>query len=337
MPEEMPRNNQELVTKIRQRWGSIERDRSSIMTHWQDITDHLLPRSGRYFVTDRHHSGQYLYNKIVDNTGTRALRILGAGMMGSHTNPARPWFRLETADPDLNQFHPVKVYLEDVRNRMMRVFSLSNTYRVLHQLYEELGAFGTAVTVVLPSFDRVVHHYPVTAGEYGLATDYENNVNALYREFEKTVGQVVREFGWDNVSHRTKDLYRTGNLEAGITILHAIEPRDDRDHTRIDPANKRWRSTYIEQGQEEGILLRDSGFDYMPVLAPRWAVNPGEVYGHSPGMEALGDIRQLQQEQVRKAQAIDYQTMPPLQVPTALKDREDQTRVCGRCSRSTST
>jgi hypothetical protein len=39
-------------------------------------------------------------------------------------------------------------------------------------------------------------------------------------------------------------------------------------------------------------------------------------------MEALGDIRQLQQEQLRKGQAIDYKTKPPLQVPTSMKDRD---------------
>jgi hypothetical protein len=39
-------------------------------------------------------------------------------------------------------------------------------------------------------------------------------------------------------------------------------------------------------------------------------------------MEALGDIKQLQHEQLRKANAIDYQTNPPLQVPTSLKNQD---------------
>lgn len=41
-------------------------------------------------------------------------------------------------------------------------------------------------------------------------------------------------------------------------------------------------------------------------------------------MEALGDIRQLQQEQQRKAQGIDYMTHPPVLVPTECKDQEKQ-------------
>ena len=39
-------------------------------------------------------------------------------------------------------------------------------------------------------------------------------------------------------------------------------------------------------------------------------------------MESLGDIKQLQHQQFRKLQAIDYQANPPLQVPATLKNRE---------------
>jgi hypothetical protein len=62
-----------------------------------------------------------------------------------------------------------------------------------------------------------------------------------------------------------------------------------------------------------------------PALAPRWQTTGGDIYGNSPGMEALGDIKQLQHEQLRKAQAIDYQVRPPLQVPTSMKNRDVET------------
>jgi hypothetical protein len=40
-------------------------------------------------------------------------------------------------------------------------------------------------------------------------------------------------------------------------------------------------------------------------------------------MTALGDILQLQDDQLKKSKGIDYQSDPPLQVPTALKGSED--------------
>ncbi|NCW58460.1 MAG: phage head-tail adapter protein, partial [Gammaproteobacteria bacterium] len=70
-------------------------------------------------------------------------------MMAGATSPARPWFRLTTADPDLNRFHTVKLWLDDVTNIMRTIFSRSNLYRSLHSMYEELGAFGTAACIIL--------------------------------------------------------------------------------------------------------------------------------------------------------------------------------------------
>jgi hypothetical protein len=42
-------------------------------------------------------------------------------------------------------------------------------------------------------------------------------------------------------------------------------------------------------------------------------------------MEALGDLKQLQHQQMRKSQGIDYMTNPPLQMPLELKGREINT------------
>jgi hypothetical protein len=306
------------------RWGQLKQERSSWWGHWQEISSYLLPRSGRYFTQDRD-KGWRRHNNIYDNTGTRSLRVLGAGMMAGATSPARQWFRLGTSDPQLNEFQPVKLWLDDVQSRMQLVFQKSNTYRALHTMYEELGAFGTASSIVLPDYNNVIHHYPQTIGEYALATDYQGRVNTLYREFEKTVAEIVKEFGIDKVSTTVKNLYDRGQLDTWITIIHAIEPREDRDPKMRDSLNMAYGSYYFELGSNPGKYLRESGFVDFPVVAPRWATTGGDIYGHSPGMEALGDVKQLQHEQLRKAQCIDYQTKPPLQVPTSMKNRDVDT------------
>ena len=305
------------------RWGHLRAERATWWSHWQEITTYLLPRNGRYFEQDRN-KGHRRHNSIYDNTGTRALRTLGAGMMAGATSPARPWFRLGTADPDLNRFTPVKLWLNDVTERMQLVFQKSNTYRTLHSVYEELGAFGTAGSIVLPDPKTAIHHYPVTIGEYAIATDYQGRVNTLYREFQKTVGEVVREFGYKKCSTSVKNLYDRGSLDQWITIIHAIEPRDDRerDFKKKDNMNMAYKSCYFEQGGDGEDVLRESGYKEFPAVIPRWSIAGGDIYGNSPGMEALGDIKQLQHEQLRKAQGIDYQTKPPLQVPSYMKNRD---------------
>jgi len=309
--------------KLLTRWGQLRSERATWWSHWQEITTYLLPRNGRYFQQDRN-KGHRRHNSIYDNTGTRALRTLGAGMMAGATSPARPWFRLGTADPELNSYAPVKLWLADVTERMQLVFQKSNTYRTLHGIYEELGAFGTAGSIILPDDKNAIHHYPVTVGEYAIATDYQGRVNTLYREFQKTIGEVVREFGYNKCSTSVKNLYDRGSLDQWVTLVHAIEPRDDRerDYKKKDNMNMKYKSCYFEQGGDGEQVLRESGFRDFPAIIPRWGIAGGDVYGNSPGMEALGDVKQLQHEQLRKAQGIDYQTKPPLQVPSYMKNRD---------------
>lgn len=311
------RPKSQVITRL----GALKAERATWFLHWQELTTYLLPRNGRYFLQD-HNKGWKRHNNVYDNTGTRALKTLGAGLMGGLTSPARPWFRLGTQDHDLMDYAPVKEWLAQCTRIMLDVFSRSNTYRALHQMYLELGAFGTSANVILEDYDRVIHHYPLTVGEYCIAQDWQGRITTLYREFERTVSEIVREFGLANVSTTVRSMYDRGNLDKWVTIVHAIEPRADRDTSRRDAKNMPWRSVYYELGGDPDKPLRESGYRQFPAVCPRWDVAGGDVYGNSPGMEALGDIKQLQQEQLRKSQGIDYMTNPPLQVPTALKNRE---------------
>lgn len=305
--------------KALKRWAALKNERESWIPHWREISEVLLPRSGRYLVTD-HNKGGKAHKQIYDSTGTRALRVLAAGLMAGMTSPARPWFRLTTSDPALDESVAVKEWLADVTRLMQMVFAKSNTYRALHTMYEELGAYGTAATIVVPDFKTILHHHPLTAGEYAVAVNAQGVVDTLYREFQMTVAQVVAEFGIEACSQQVRMLHTNGTLDQWVTILHAVEPRINRDTTQKDGKNMPWSSLYLEIGQNEGKALRESGFKTFPALCPRWATSGGDIYGNSPAMEALGDIKQLQHEQLRKAQVIDYKTKPPLQVPSALKN-----------------
>jgi hypothetical protein len=310
--------------KLYTRWGALKSERASWLAHWKEISDYLLPRNGRFFIQDRD-KGYRRHNNIYDSTGTRALRVLAAGMMAGMTSPARPWFRLSTGDQDLMKSQPVKIWLNEVTRLMLEIFARGNTYRALHHMYEELGAFGTAASVVMEDYNDVIRHYPLTTGEFAIATDYRGQVNTLYREFQKTVAEVVGEFGIDNVSTTVKNMYDRGSLDQWVTIVHAIEPRTDRDPRKLDDKNMPFKSCYFELNSDKHQYLRESGFKVFPALCPRWTTSGGDIYGNSPGMEALGDIKQLQHEQLRKAQGIDYKTKPPLQVPSSMKNRDIET------------
>lgn len=314
----------ELREKVQSRWDALKEERSSWMSHWKDISEVLLPRAGRFLPTENNRGGKAAFRKILDSTGTRALRTLSGGMMSGMTSPARPWFRLTTFNPELDESYEVKVWMSQVTSLMQMVFYKSNTYRALQMAYEELGAFGTSATLIYDDFDRVIHCHPLTIGEFAIATDSRGRVNTVYREFRMTVAMLVQEFGLANVSRAVKDMYDRGQLDEWVEVINAIEPRTERDPRKTDAKNMPYLSVYFEKSGDKGKVLRETGFTEFPAMCARWSVTGGDIYGTSPGMEALGDLCQLQQMQFRKSQAIDYKVHPPVLIPSEMKNMGTQ-------------
>jgi hypothetical protein len=306
--------------RMLRRKNALWSERSSWDTHWQDIAATQLPRAGRFIDTDVNR-GNKRHNAIYDNTPIFAHRTLASGMMSGMTSPARPWFRLGLSDKDLMEYGPIKEWLFATADLMRAIFYASNTYNALHQCYQELGAFGTWANFVRPDFDNVLHHYPMTVGEYALATNDKGVVDTVCRELQMTVGQMVKQFGKDKCSQSVRNLHDRGTLDAWVKVVHMVMPRADRDATKRDGMNMPFASCYFEPASDGLDYLSESGFKRFPALCPRWDVTGNDIYGRSPGMDCLGDVKQLQHEQLRKGQAIDYQVNPPIQVPTQYKDQ----------------
>lgn len=311
-----------------QRKAAMWTERSSWDSHWREISQFQQPRLGRFFVTDRN-NGNKRHQHILDNTALYASRTLAAGMMSGMTSPARPWFKLALRDRELMEHGPVKHWLHRVTGLMLSIFASSNTYRALHSCYEELGLFGTWASFVLDDYENVIHHYPMTVGEYALATDHRGVVNTLAREFQMTVAQMMGQFGREACSQTIRNMADRGQLDAWASVVHMVEPRTQRDAAKRDSRNMPFSSCYFEIGKDNwDKYLSESGFERFPALCPRWLVTGNDIYGQSPGMDVLGDVKQLQQEQLRKGQAIDYKVNPPLQVPTKYKGAQ-QARLPG--------
>lgn len=311
-----------LPTRRRERLSMLEGRRRSLDAHMIDIAAAFMPRATRFTTSDRNRTAERRNDKLYDNTGTRAMRVLQSGLMAGATSPARPWFRLTTPDPSLARRYAVRVWLDDVRDLMLHVFRRSNTYRMLPRVYQELAAFGTGVAWVTKHRENIIHLTPSTWGEYCLASSNEGNINTCFRVFEMTAAQLAAQFGLRNCSSQVQAAHASGSLDQGFEVVHVVEPRHDRNPAMLDSRNMAFSSVYFERGANPEQTLRESGFNRFPVLAPRWDLLTGDDYGISPAMDALGDGRQLQHEQFRKGQAIDFKTKPPLQIPQSMTQRE---------------
>jgi hypothetical protein len=133
----------------------------------------------------------------------------------------------------------------------------------------------------------------------------------------------VQQFGKDNVSKRTRDLWQNGNYEEWIDVAHMVMPNEDYNEGKLLAKFKKYASIYWEVGADEDEqLLAQSGFDEFPIMAPRWSITGEDVYGMSPGMDALGDIKQLQAMQRRMIQSIDKMVNPPMTAPMSLRNQK---------------
>lgn len=313
--------NETAKQRYTKRLAALRNERSSWETHWRDLADYFLPRKGRWLFNNINR-GDKRNQLLIDSEPRLAARTLSSGMMAGLTSPARPWFRLTTPDPEMMEFGPVKDWLYDVERRMRDVFSKSNLYNALPTVYGEMGVFGVCPMAGLEDARSVIRFYPFTVGSYYLAQNERLQVDTFYREANMTVRQLVRMFGLQAVSPTTRSMFDNGNTEQWIKVIHVVEPNEGRNITRGDNRNMPFVSAWFEQGDGHGDgLLRQSGFNEFPIMAPRWDPTGEDIYSGSPGMDALGDAKALQVQQKRKAQAVDKHVDPPMQAPTALKNK----------------
>jgi hypothetical protein len=289
---------------------------SSWKVTWRELSQYIDPYTGRYLNTDtvdKDNNGERKDQKILNGVTFEAKRTLAAGLHGGLTSPSRPWFTLGVDDDALMELPEVKEWFHAVRSRMLLVLSKSNFYSSVHQLYEELGQYGTGVMLIEEDFNNSIRFRTYTCGEYMLAGGSEYQTpSILFRRFSLTARQVVDIFGLDKVTVRTKSLYENGKAESRVMVIHAILP--------VNEGRYKYESVYYElDGGDEDKILRKSGYDGKPFVAPRWDVNGTDVYGTGPGWQSLGDIKQLQSMEQKKLKALDKMIDPPMNAPTSMK------------------
>lgn len=311
--------------------SQLKSNRSSWESHWQELADFIMPRRIRLDLSDTN-MGTRKNNRIINNTATIAARTLRSGMMAGVTSPARRWFKLGLEDKELAEYHSVKLWLHDVTEVLNSAMNSSNLYNFLPLVYGDLGVFGTgALGVFEQDPTGKMNCMSLPTGQYWVSVDHNGRVDTVMRECRMTIRQVVTRFirprsksgslDWSRVSNTVKNLWDTGNTEAPVDVIHVVHPNEMHDPGKIDAIYKKFASCYFEKDDNQRIIS-ESGYDEFPILVPRWDLTGDDVYGSSPGMDALGDVRALQVLEKRKAQAVEKTVNPPMTAPTSLRNQK---------------
>lgn len=176
--------------KFDRRLEQLKSKRQPWEAQWVELAEHNAPNRVRLIPGKG--EGQKLRSKIIDSSGTFALRTLASGMHSGITSPARPWFKLATFDPELKEFAPVKEYLAAVETRLREVFQASNVYNAFHWGYGDLGLLGQSCGLLVEDAEKTVRMIQLLHGCSG----WRAMTRALQRRFTvNSAGLLRRSFG----------------------------------------------------------------------------------------------------------------------------------------------
>lgn len=328
--EQQPKWWDQTYSHLERRMNGLRTWRWTWWWTWQNLGTFFLPRRAKaWIVANNYNRGNYLNDAIIDSVGCMAAQTCAAGMWSGLTNPARPWFKFEPALSNVKLDQAAKEWLQDTGTRVQAVLHQSNFYGVMAQFFQDVTVFGTSPLICYEDKEDVVRFYLPCVGEYFLGAGARFSVDTLYREFTLTVLQIVEMFGVENCPAQVKGLWEQGGgqLDQEFIVAHAIEPNfaigpKGKNGKRVDVVSGRYtyREVYWLRGRKSEKPLSVRGFMEKPFMAGRWSVVSNDPYGRGPGMDGLGDQKQLQQESYRKAEFIEKGVRPPMVADPALKN-----------------
>ena len=301
------------VDYIIKRMGQLESSRSPWQTLWQDCTDYVNPRRGDFSI-ERGKGDRTRYDKVFDSTAPLANEHLASGLHGFLTSSSENWFSLTIPQQNDILSQGVRNWLQGTTETLFdEVFNSpdSNFTTSVHELYLDLCSYGTAVMYVEDRAGRNINFRTYHLAECFIAEDYDGKVDTLYRKYKHTARQIVQMYKDVLPEKFVENSYKQPHQE--FTCIHAVEPRDSYGPELKMSNNMPISSCYVLE--EEKILLDESGFNEFPYMVPRWSKTAGEIYGRSPAMTCLPDIRMVNEMTKTVIRAAQKATDPPLLVP----------------------
>jgi hypothetical protein len=277
--------NEPIVLKVLERHSRLKEIRVPWESHWDEISDRIVPRHNIYHKT----KGVKRRSEIYDSTAPRANARLAASLHSMLTNPSQKWLSMKVEPAFLLEDRDVLVWLEETQELVMDAINDSNFHTKAHEFYLDLPSLGTGVLFHEENDDPdgpdfVFHTLPLI--QCAVLENHKGQIDVLHREFRMSARNVVKSFGEKACNDKILDLAQN-KPEEEVQIIHAVFPKDDYD--KYNKLEKPYASVWIATQWKH--LLKESGYYEFPAYITRWQTASGEIWGRGPGMEALPDIK----------------------------------------------
>ncbi len=299
-----------LASELKNNLSRLMEKRSTWESHWQEIADLMLPRKAE--ITKERARGDKRSTQIFDATGIHSLELLAASLHGMLTSSANRWFSLRYKEAVLNENDEAREWLEDSIDKMYLAFARSNFQQEIFENYHDLIAFGTSCLMVEEDEDDIIRFSARHIKEIYIEENKKGLIDNVYRKFKLTVDQAIQKFGAENLSKEINNIYKSNPYDE-VEICHIVRPRFSYDGSKQDKKNMKFQSIYFEHGTDHVISV--GGFNENPYVVSRYLKSSTEIYGRSPSMNALPDVKVLNKMVEHGLKASAKMIDPPLLVP----------------------
>jgi len=280
--------------------------------HWEDVAQYIIPRKDDMYGMPYATKGQQKHNLLYDATSIHSNELMASALHGMLTNPSSTWFGLSTGVPELDAIPEVRSWLQKSADKIIQILNNSNFQTEIHEIYLDLGSFGTAVLRIEEDDDLVVRFHARPIYNTRVDENYKGIIDTVSYEYEMTLRQMKQQFGEEFFDEKMKQNLLSDPTKRE-TVIHLVEPRADRPFKGRGNSKNAFASYHVHK--ESKKLLKESGFNENPYAIPRWTKIAGEMYGRSPGMKALPDIKMVNKMKKATIEAAQLAVAPPLQVP----------------------
>lgn len=303
----------DLARDLIRRQESLAAERGNLDQLWHEIADLVLPLRADF--THLRQPGEKRAQKIFDGTAGQAAENLAAGLWGLITNAANDWFTLRADLAEEEETAETKLWLDEVTRRMRASFAGNGQrfYARVMELYADLVTFGTGIFYVeeVPETGRI-HYSCRHLSECFIAENARDEVDTLFRRFQFTARQAVSR--WGEACHPALQRAAEKEPDRRFAFLHAVMPREaggmEGRAMSAHDAETPFVSHYVDV--EHGLLLASGFYHEFPYQVPRWSTATRGLYGDSPAMLALPDIKMLNAMSKTTIIAAQKSVDPPL-------------------------
>lgn len=280
---------------LRRRYGRTRSQRGSWDALWQDCYDYALPMrrpggTGNLGMgTTTSTSGSRVNDRLFDATAADAAEQLAASLLSQLTPPWSRWFAFQPGrDVPKEQHGAMAAELDRAAELLQAQFDKSNLAVELHQSFLDLVVAGTACLACeeAPLGEASAFRFAaVPLNDLVLDEGASGRLDTVFRRQEYTLEQmglrypVLEQQAWFTARRQREPDARLGVLDCLIPApapMHGFLFASLLEDTALD---------------DQQTLLSRGRFDHAPFIAFRWLKAPGEVYGRSPVMKALPDIK----------------------------------------------